>query len=191
MTVRAVDTGGQRRSTIVHRQRRSRQRHAGRGGRHGRDERRRRTVSIDVLANDTHGDDPTIIVSAGSDSEDSGEPYPDSSESTPTSVLNETGRRNAAERVAGHHGNSIEYTPKQDFNGTDSFNYTIRDADGQTSTANVTITSIRSTTRRCSRAPSTTRWCRAIPQHPRGGRHREPRLRRGHRPDHGDSGHCA
>ena len=36
-------------------------------------------------------------------------------------------------------GNIISYTPKQDFNGTDSFTYTIRDADGETSTATVTV----------------------------------------------------
>ncbi len=34
----------------------------------------------------------------------------------------------------------VTYRPKADYNGTDSFHYTIRDADGQVSTANVTLT---------------------------------------------------
>ena len=97
-------------------------------------------LSIDVLANDTHGDDPTTIVNAGTTVTIAGVPYPNSSETTPTSVLDATGTTvtlpNGSLVI---NGNSIEYTPKQDFNGTDHFSYTIRDADGQTSTATVTV----------------------------------------------------
>ncbi len=99
------------------------------------------TLTIDVLANDTHGDDPTTIVSAGATVTIGGVPYPNSSESTPTSVLDATGTNvtlpNGSLVI---NGTTIEYTPKQDFNGTDHFSYTIRDADGETSTATVTVT---------------------------------------------------
>jgi hypothetical protein len=38
-----------------------------------------------------------------------------------------------------NNGTSVTYTPAPDFNGLDSFTYTISDGDGETSTANVTI----------------------------------------------------
>ena len=98
------------------------------------------TLTIDVLANDTHGDDPTTIISAGVTVTIAGVPYPNSSESTPTTVLDATGTSvtlpNGSLVI---NGNNIEYTPKQDFNGTDHFTYTIQDADGETSTATVTV----------------------------------------------------
>jgi VCBS repeat-containing protein len=37
-------------------------------------------------------------------------------------------------------GNDVIYTPNANYNGSDSFSYTIKDSDGATSTANVTVT---------------------------------------------------
>ncbi len=98
-------------------------------------------LDIDVLANDTHGDDPTTVVSAGATVTIGGVDYPNSSESTPTTIVDATGTNvtlpNGSLVI---NGNIVTYTPKQNFNGTDHFTYTIQDADGETATATVTIT---------------------------------------------------
>ncbi len=98
-------------------------------------------IDLPVLANDTHGDDPTIVISAGRTWNILGVDYPDSTESTPTTVRTKTNDEvtlpNGTLLVS---DSVVTYTPKPDFNGTDSFHYTIRDVDGQVSTANVTIT---------------------------------------------------
>ncbi|EAQ41065.1 S-layer family protein [Polaribacter sp. MED152] len=75
------------------------------------------TVSIDVLDNDVYGDDGAALVDAltvGATSDLGGT----------TSV------------VAGE----IEYTPALNFVGTDTFEYTIEDGNGDTATATVTVT---------------------------------------------------
>jgi hypothetical protein len=69
-------------------------------------------VTIDVLANDTDPDGDTLKV---------GSVTPPTNGST------------------GINGGGAEYTPAQDFNGTDSFNYTVPDGNGGTATATVTI----------------------------------------------------
>jgi hypothetical protein len=69
-------------------------------------------VTIDVLANDTDPDGDTLKV---------GSVTPPTNGST------------------GINGGGAEYTPAQDFNGTDSFNYTVSDGNGGTATATVTI----------------------------------------------------
>ena len=71
-------------------------------------------VSINVLSNDTLGDEPTTI----------------------TATTNGT---NGTVAINGD-DTSVTYTPNANFNGTDSFTYTIRDSDGDTSTATVTVT---------------------------------------------------
>ncbi len=99
------------------------------------------SIDINVLANDTHGDDPTTIVSAGQTWTLAGVDYPDSSETAPTTVIDPTGTSvtlpNGSLVI---NGNVITYTPKPNFNGTDHFTYTIQDADGETATATVTVT---------------------------------------------------
>jgi hypothetical protein len=70
-------------------------------------------VTIDVLSNDTLGDEPTTITAK-------------TNGSNGTVVINA--------------GTSVTYTPNANFNGADSFTYTITDNDGDTSTATVTIT---------------------------------------------------
>jgi VCBS repeat-containing protein len=71
------------------------------------------TATIAVLANDTDPDgDALTIVSA--------------SAGNGTVVVNADG--------------TLRYTPDADFNGTDLISYTIRDTDGATATANVTVT---------------------------------------------------
>ena len=66
---------------------------------------------IDVLANDTRGDAPTTIIAFTSPSQG----------------------------TVQQHGEKLGYTPLANVHGPDSFSYTIRDADGQTSSATVEI----------------------------------------------------
>ena len=100
------------------------------------------TLSIDVLANDTHGDDPTTIVSAGADRGRSAAYR--LSEQFRIDADDGAGcngyQRHAAERFAGNQRHDRSSTRRKvDFNGTDHFSYTIQDADGETSTATVTV----------------------------------------------------
>jgi CshA-type fibril repeat protein len=71
-------------------------------------------VVIDVLANDTDADGDTLTVDSV------------------TQPANGTATINP--------DNTVTYTPDPDFNGTDSFDYTISDGNGGTDTATVTVT---------------------------------------------------
>lgn len=98
---------------------------------------------IPVLTNDTLGDPPTSIVSVGTSWTDpsTGIVYDGVSESTPTTQLDESGTEfvlpNGSLAID---GTDILYTPKDNFEGTDFFSYTIRDGDGDESTATVSVT---------------------------------------------------
>ena len=99
-------------------------------------------AEIDVLANDTLGDPDTVIVVAGEDV-DLGENgfYPSATQSEPT--FSRTA--NGIDQISPNgrveiNGNKIKYFPKDGFSGTDFFDYTARDGDGDESTARVTIT---------------------------------------------------
>ena len=71
-------------------------------------------VNINVLSNDTLGDEPTTITA-------------------------KTNGSNGTVAIIGG-GTSVTYSPNANFNGTDSFTYTITDFDGDTDTATVTVT---------------------------------------------------
>ncbi|MEM7259386.1 MAG: Ig-like domain-containing protein, partial [Pseudomonadota bacterium] len=70
-------------------------------------------ISIDVLSNDTDADGDTLIVSVTT------------AASNGTAVVN---------------GQNVDYTPAADFNGSDSFGYTISDGNGGSDSATVSIT---------------------------------------------------
>lgn len=77
------------------------------------------TTTLNVLSNDTTGVDPTtevLIVSAVTQGTAGG-----------TITINEG-------------GGSVKYTPANNFTGTDTFTYTVRDPGGLTATATVTVT---------------------------------------------------
>jgi hypothetical protein len=84
-------------------------------------------ATFDVLANDEAGDPPTIILSLGSTGRHS---FIDDTGDTITQD-NGTVRVEAGEVI---------YVPALDFWGTDTFTYTIQDAQGDTGTATVTVT---------------------------------------------------
>lgn len=101
------------------------------------------SLVIDVLDNDEEGDPVTQIVQYGRNWPSDLDPqFPNSSEGTPTTQLDESGIEvTIPNGTIGLLANgSLEYFPKPNFSGTDFFTYTIRDADGQTSTATVNIT---------------------------------------------------
>ena len=96
---------------------------------------------IDVLANDTLGDPPTILISAGEDINLGGDGFfPSATQSPPTNAITALGigqlAPNGRVEIV---GNKVHYFPKPGFNGVDFFDYTIQDADGDTSTARVTV----------------------------------------------------
>ena len=98
--------------------------------------------AIDVLANDIEGDPATVIISAGVDLDLGAEGiFPNATQSPPTETLTSLGigqlSPNGRVEIV---GNRIHYFPKEGFNGTDFFDYTIQDGDGDVSTARVTIT---------------------------------------------------
>jgi type IV pilus assembly protein PilY1 len=91
-------------------------------------------ITIAVLANDTRGESPDAITDAGT---------PDGhSDSPPTTIVDPSGTPVTAPNgtVTLNADMTITYEPKPNFSGTDFFDYTLRDAEGQTSTARVTIT---------------------------------------------------
>ncbi|MCR9279606.1 MAG: PilC/PilY family type IV pilus protein [Pseudomonadaceae bacterium] len=100
------------------------------------------TLTIPVFTNDTRGDDPTVIISVGRSWTDpnTGLTYGGVSESDPTVQFDETGTEftepNGSVSVD---GDNILYTPKDNYSGNDWFFYTIRDADGDESTARVDV----------------------------------------------------
>ncbi len=75
------------------------------------------TILIDVLANDSDEDGDTLAIDSFTE---------------------------ASDGTIAQEGDSIRYTPDEDFNETDSFTYTIRDGNGgtDTGTVNITINSI-------------------------------------------------
>jgi len=76
------------------------------------------TTSIDVLANDTDIDGDTLQISSVTTTDNGG-----------TAVIN---------------GDKIDYTPAANFNGTETFSYTVKDStgDGNTVTVTVTVTAV-------------------------------------------------
>jgi hypothetical protein len=82
-------------------------------------------VTIDVLANDTREDD---------DDDDDGDDLDD------VTVTITTGPTNGTATV--NEDNTITYTPNADFNGQDTFEYTVDNDDDDTNTATVTVTVI-------------------------------------------------
>ena len=80
-------------------------------------------IAINVMINDDLGDIPTGISSVDNSTAQGG-----------TAVINNNGTPGDPS------DDYIDYTPAIDFNGIDSFTYTIQDTDGETSTATVTIT---------------------------------------------------
>ncbi len=96
-------------------------------------------VSVDVggtndspVANDdsatTNEDNPVIIQVLFNDSDPDGD------------SLNVASTTNPANGMVTNNGNNVTYTPDPNFNGTDTFNYTVEDGNGGTDTATVTIT---------------------------------------------------
>ncbi len=101
------------------------------------------SVVIDVLDNDELGDPVTEIVLYGRNWPSDLDPQvPNSSESTPTTQLDESGIQVTAPNgiIGLLPDGRLEYFPKPNFSGADFFTYTIRDADGQTSMATVNVT---------------------------------------------------
>jgi len=80
------------------------------------------TVIIDVMGNDNLGDVPTSIITVDAITSEGG-----------TAVINNNGT------PADVSDDFIEFTPANGFTGTDTFSYTIEDADGERSTATVTV----------------------------------------------------
>ena len=80
-------------------------------------------ITIDVLINDNLGDIPTTIISVDNSSVEGG-----------NVVINNNGTPGDAS------DDFIDFSPAPNYNGTDSFTYTIQDNDGEISTATVTIT---------------------------------------------------
>jgi type IV pilus assembly protein PilY1 len=103
------------------------------------------SVVIDVLANDNIGDPVTTIIRYGRNwPNDTNPTHTNVSESPPTTQLDESGIEVTVPNgsIALLPDGKLEYFPKPNFSGTDWFTYTIRDADGQMSTATVTVTVI-------------------------------------------------
>ncbi|MFT5803599.1 MAG: type IV pilus assembly protein PilY1 [Candidatus Paceibacteria bacterium] len=98
------------------------------------------SVVLAVLSNDLLNGLPVQISAAGIVATVNGDQYPDSSESTPTTMTDAMGvsltSPNGRVSVS---GNSVLYQPKANFNGADFFHYTIDDGLGHTSEARVEI----------------------------------------------------
>ena len=105
-------------------------------------------VTINVLANDDVGDTPSTITQLGHngqvivDGVATGPVVPNASEGVPTSVVNPEGQTIVAPNgtIVDNGDGTVTYTPKNNFNGSDHFTYTVRDANGDLSTATVTVT---------------------------------------------------
>ena len=98
-------------------------------------------ITIDVLANDFLGEEPTVFLSIGRDWPTDAPIYSDVTNSEPTTQPDAGGLLTTAPNgyLAIVNG-MIEYTPKENFSGTDYFEYSIQDADGDIATAQVTVT---------------------------------------------------
>jgi len=99
------------------------------------------TASVDVFENDVLGDPVNTITAYGVTLTIDGTSYPHSSESTPTSVLDDSGDLvtlpNGSLSIS---GSQITYTPKENYAGTDFFTYTLTDQNGDFSIASVSVT---------------------------------------------------
>ena len=95
-------------------------------------------ILIDVLANDDLGDNPTQIISYGVDLDG----YTNITQTEWTIQSNVIGIQEQLPNgsLSINADNQIQYVPKENFYGPDFFTYTIRDADGDESTATVNIT---------------------------------------------------
>ncbi len=76
----------------------------------------------------TNEDNPVIIQVLSNDSDPDGDD------------LNVASTTNPANGMVTNNGNNVIYTPDPDFNGTDTFDYTVEDGNGDTDTATVNIT---------------------------------------------------
>ncbi len=97
-------------------------------------------ITIDVMVNVSSPDGPATLVSAGTTLVIGGVSYPNSSESTPTIVLDPFG--DPIELPNGRvtlSGNTVFYEPKEHFFGTDFFTYTISDPEGDQASGTITI----------------------------------------------------
>ncbi|MEZ5595953.1 MAG: PilC/PilY family type IV pilus protein [Pseudomonadales bacterium] len=100
------------------------------------------SVIIDVLANDTLGDPETLVVDYGRNWPSDEDPqFTNVSESDPTTQIDQTGNPVTTPNgtIVLLADGTLEYFPKENYSGTDFFTYIIRDADGQESTAKVTV----------------------------------------------------
>ena len=100
------------------------------------------SVIIDVLANDDVVDLPATITIYGVNWPDDVNPqFTNVSESTATTQVDEGGIEFTVPNgyLALLPDNTIEYTPKANYSGLDFFSYTVEDADGQQTTATVTV----------------------------------------------------
>jgi Tfp pilus tip-associated adhesin PilY1 len=96
---------------------------------------------IDVLANDDLGEEPTVIISVGRDWPADAPIYSDVSNSDPTTSFDESGIEvTEPNGYLSVDAGQIVYRPKENFYGVDTFEYTIKDADGDETTATVTVT---------------------------------------------------
>ena len=85
-------------------------------------------VAGDDSDNTTNEDNPITIQVLSNDIDPDGD------------SLNVASTTNPANGTVTNNGNSVTYTPDPNFNGTDTFNYTVEDGNGGTDTATVTIT---------------------------------------------------
>jgi type IV pilus assembly protein PilY1 len=100
-------------------------------------------ITINVMANVSSPDGPASLVSAGTTLVIGGVSYPNSSESTPTIVLDPFG--DPIELPNGRvtlSGGAVLYEPKEHFFGTDFFTYTVSDPEGDQASGTITITVI-------------------------------------------------
>jgi Tfp pilus tip-associated adhesin PilY1 len=100
-------------------------------------------VVIDVLANDFLFDAPVTITAAGRSWTLGGIDYPNSSNSDPTTVVDQQSGDsvtlpNGTVEIQG--GSTLLYTPKAEFSGSDFIEYEITDIDGETASGRVDVT---------------------------------------------------
>jgi hypothetical protein len=98
-------------------------------------------VVLNILANDDYNA-PAIIDKAGKKVTIDGVKYENSTESTPTTIVDAAGQSITLPngRLTLNANSTITYHPKPNFNGTDSFEYTFKDDKGKKKKADVTIT---------------------------------------------------
>ena len=100
-------------------------------------------VVIDVLANDFLFDAPVTITAAGRSWTLGGIDYPNSSNSDPTTVVDQQSGDSVTlpnGTVEIQAGSTLLYTPKAEFSGSDFIEYEITDVDGETASGRVDVT---------------------------------------------------